>query len=168
MNYLTLALRLIHIIGGIIWVGGALLMNFFVAPTLRATGDAGRQFAGHLMGKTAFPKIMLGAGLLTVLAGAYLYGVYSNWFISGWMMTGTGIGFGIGAVTGIAALVFGFMVGNTNRAMAALGAQIQGKPTDGQMAEMGMLRKRQVFVTAGNTICIIISIAMMASARFLG
>ncbi len=160
--------RFLHIIAGIVWAGGAILTNLVISPAIGATGDAGRQFAGHLMGKTAFPKIMLGAGLLTVLAGTYLYGVNSNWFISGWMMTGTGIGFGIGAVTGIAALVFGFMVGNTNRAMAALGAQIQGKPTDGQMAEMGMLRKRQVFVTAGNTICIIISIAMMASARFLG
>ena len=160
--------RFLHIIAGIVWAGGAILTNLVISPAIGATGDAGRQFAGHLMGKTAFPKIMLGAGLLTVLAGAYLYGVNSNWFISGWMMTGTGIGFGIGAVTGIAALVFGFMVGNTNRAMAALGAQIQGRPTDGQMAEMGMLRKRQVFVTAGNTICIIISIAMMASARFLG
>jgi hypothetical protein len=97
-----------------------------------------------------------------------LYGVNSNWFSSGWMMSGPGIGFGIGAVAGIVALVFGYMIGNVNGALAALGAQIQGKPTDEQMAQMGALRKRQVFVTTANTITIVISVVMMASARLFG
>ncbi|WKZ36858.1 MAG: hypothetical protein QY332_02820 [Anaerolineales bacterium] len=158
-------LRFLHIIAGIIWAGGAILMNLVIGPAIGATGDAGRQFAGHLMGETAFSKVMLGCGLTTVLAGTYLYGVSSNWFTSGWMMSGPGIGFGVGAVAGILALVFGFMIGNTNGALAALGAQIQGKPTDAHMAAMGALRKRQVFVTTANTIFILISIALMASAR---
>lgn len=160
--------RFIHIIAGIVWAGGAILMNLVIGPAIGATGETGRQFAGHLMSKTPFLKIMLGSGLTTVLAGTYLYGVNSNWFSSGWMMSGQGIGFGIGAVTGIAALIFGFMTGNINGALAALGAQIQGKPTDEQMSAMTVLRKRQVFATAANMICIIISITMMASARFLG
>lgn len=161
-------LRFLHIIAGIVWGGGAIMMNLVFGPAIGATGDAGKQFAGHLMTKTAFSKIMLGSGLTTVLAGAYLYGINSSWFSSGWMMSGQGIGFGIGAVAGIIALVFGFMIGNTNSALASLGAQIQGKPTDEQMAQMGALRKRQAFVTTGNTIFIIISIVLMASARFFG
>lgn len=162
------AVRFLHIIAGIVWAGGAILMNLVIGPAIGATGDAGRQFAGHLMTKTAFLKIMLGSGVTTVLAGTYLYGVNSNWFRSGWMYTGQGIGFGIGAVAGILALIFGFMTANTNAALAMLGAQIQGKPTDEQMASMQALRKRQAFVDSGNIICIIISIVMMASARFLG
>jgi uncharacterized membrane protein len=161
-------LRFLHIIAGIIWAGGGLMMNLVIGPAIGATGDVGRQFAGHLIRKTPFSKVMTVAGVLTVLAGATLYGLDSNWFSSGWMMTGTGIGFGIGAVAGIAALVFGAMIGSTNAALAALGAQIQGKPTDEQMALMGTLRKRQVFVTTVNTICMIIAIIFMASARFFG
>jgi uncharacterized membrane protein len=161
-------LRFLHIIAGIIWAGGAILMNLVIGPAIGATGDAGRQFAGHLMGKTAFSKIMLGSGLLTVLAGTFLYGLNSNWFSSRWMLTNQGIGFGIGAIAGILALGFGFMIGNTNSRLAALGSQIQGKPTDEQASTMGILRKRQVFVTNGNTICIIISISLMAGSRFLG
>ncbi len=144
------------------------MMNLVIGPAIGATGDAGRQFAGYLVNKTAFSKIMIISGVLTVLAGGTLYGVDSNWFRSGWMMTGTRIGFGIGAVAGITALVFGFMVGNTNGALAALGAQIQGKPTNEQLTLMAALRKRQVFVTTANTVCMIISIALMASARFFG
>lgn len=68
-------LRFLHIIAGIIWAGGAILMNLVIGPAIGATGDAGRQFAGHLMGKTAFSKVMLGSGLTTVLAGTYLYSI---------------------------------------------------------------------------------------------
>ena len=161
-------LRFVHIIAGIVWAGGGLLMNLVIGPAIGATGDVGRQFAGHLISKTPFSKVMMVAGVLTVLAGGTLYGINSNWFSSGWMMTGAGIGFGIGAVSGIAALVFGAMIGNTNAALAALGAQIQGKPTNEQMALMAALRKRQVFVTTANTVFMIISIALMASARFFG
>jgi uncharacterized membrane protein len=160
--------RFLHIVAGIVWAGGAILMNLVIGPAIAASGDTGRQFAGHLMTRTALPKVMLGSGLVTVLAGAYLYGVNSNWFQSAWMMSGAGIGFGIGAVAGILALIFGFMISQVNGALAALGAQIQGKPTDEQMAAMGALRKRQAFVVPANTICIIISIAFMALARFLG
>lgn len=161
-------LRFLHIVAGIVWGGGAIMMNLVFGPAIGATGDAGKQFAGHLMTKTPFSEIMLGSGLLTVLAGFWMYGIKSSWFSSGWMMSGQGIGFGVGAVAGIVALVFGFMIGNTNGRLAVLGAQIQGSPTDEQMALLGALRKRQAFVTAGNTIFILISIALMASARFFG
>ncbi len=161
-------LRFIHIIAGIFWAGGAILMNLIIAPAIGATGDAGKQFVGHLMGKTAFSKFMLASGAVTVAAGTILYGINSSWFSSGWMMSPTGIGFGIGAAAGIIALVFGFMIGSTNGKLAALGMQIQGKPTDEQLATLGTLRKRQVLVTNGNTISILISIALMASARLLG
>lgn len=107
-------------------------------------------------------------GLTTVLAGVVLYGIDSNWFQSAWMMTGTGIGFGIGAVAGITAFIFGIMLGNANGALAALGAQIQGKPTAEQLNALQTLLKRQAMASQGNLIFIFISIFMMASARLLG
>ncbi|NOH01520.1 MAG: hypothetical protein HND47_05870 [Chloroflexi bacterium] len=161
-------LRFVHIIAGILWAGGAILMNLIIGPAIGATGDTGRQFAAHLISKTPFTRYMLAAGTITVLAGSYLYGVNSNWFRSGWMMTGPGIGFGIGAAAGILALIFGFMIGSTNNAIAALGAQIQGKPSEAQMSAMQALRRKQVTVTVANTICIIIAISFMAVARLLG
>lgn len=162
------AVRFLHIVAGIVWAGGAILMNLVIGPAIAATGDAGRQFAGHLITRTPFAKIMLGSGLVTVLAGSYLYGVNSNWFSSKWMMSGAGIGFGIGAAAGIMALIFGFMINRISGALAALGAQIQGKPTDEQTAKMQELRKRQMSVTAANTIFILLAVAFMALARFLG
>lgn len=168
MTLIFSILRVAHIVSGILWAGGALALTLFVAPTMSATGDAGKQFAGHLITKTRFSLYMMVTGLITVLAGLVLYGIDSNWFQSAWMKTGTGIGFGVGSAAGIAAFIFGVMLGNANKALAALGAQIQGKPTAEQMTAMQGLLKQQAMVTRLNMIFMFISIFMMASARLLG
>lgn len=160
--------RILHIIAGIIWAGGAITMNLVIGPAIGATGDAGKQFARHLMTRTIFSKLMAASGGITVLAGAFLYGVSSNWFSSAWIFSGPGIGFGVGALAGIAAFVMGMMIGSTNRALAELGAQIQGKPTNEQTSTLQALRKKAAFLAPANTICMFISIILMASARFFG
>ncbi|MBI3167960.1 MAG: hypothetical protein HYZ22_05745 [Chloroflexi bacterium] len=161
-------LRVLHIVSGVLWAGGALVLYFFIAPTIGATGDAGKQFAGHLMDKTRFTAFMMSVGGMTVLAGTILYGIDSSWFQSGWMKTATGIGFGIGAAAGILAFIFGVQLGKANKALAALGAQIQGKPTPEQLSDLQALQKRQAMVGRWNAVCIIISIFFMASARLFG
>ncbi len=168
MTLLFSILRIAHIVAGILWAGGALALTLFVAPTMSATGDAGKQFAGHLIGKTRFSMYMSVTGLTTVVAGSILYGIDSNWVQSAWMMTATGSVFGIGAFFGIAAFVFGLMLGNANMALATLGAQIQGKPSAEQAVALQALLKRQKMSSQGNMICMLISILCMASARLFG
>jgi hypothetical protein len=60
------------------------------------------------------------------------------------------------------------MLGNANKALAALGAQIQGKPTAEQMTALQALLKQQSMTSQGNMIFMFISIFMMAVARLLG
>jgi len=167
MNTVVLVLRLLHILGGVIWVGGALAVNFFIGPALGATGEAGKQFAGHLMGKTRFTAVMTGAALTSVTAGFILYGIDSNWFTSAWQSSGTGIGFGIGAFFALIGLVTGIMNGNNNRAMGRLGAQIQGKPTSEQAAQLGAIRKQQAWVIPVNTYSLLLTVLFMATARYI-
>jgi uncharacterized membrane protein len=167
MNYLTLILRLVHIIGGILWVGAALMMNFFIAPTLRATGDAGKQFAGHLMAKTRFTPIVTVSAYATVIAGFLLYGIDSDWFMSPWQSSGAGVGFGVGALFGLVGLVTGFMNGGNNRKLAQLGAQILGKPTPEQAAQLGAIQKQQGWVVPANTYSLLLAVFFMAIARYL-
>ena len=161
-------LRFVHIVAGIMWAGGALSLTLFVAPTMGATGDAGKRFAGHLIGRTRFSAYMTVTGLSTVIAGLILYGVDSSWFQSSWMMTGTGVGFGIGATAGILAFIFGIMLGNANGGLAKLGGEIQGKPTPEQASSLQALLKRQKLAERGNMIFMLIAISFMALARYLG
>jgi uncharacterized membrane protein len=167
MNYLTLALRLVHIVGGVFWVGGALAMNFFIGPTLRATGDAGKQFAGHLIARTRFTTFMTVSAYATVIAGFWLYGIDSAWFSSAWLSSGAGRGYGIGAGFALVGLVTGILNGNNNRKLGQLGAQIQGKPTPEQIAAMGAVQKQQGWVVPVNTYSLLLSMFFMAIARYL-
>src|SRR5688572_8996596 len=64
---LTILLRLIHILGGIFWVGTMMLLAAFLIPTVRATGREGGKFMEHLMQQRRL-RVYLGvAMLLTVL-----------------------------------------------------------------------------------------------------
>ena len=167
MTYFIWLLRIIHILGGIFWVGGTLTMAFFIAPTIGATAEAGQKFVGHLMGNLKFSNRMAAAAGLTILAGFILYWIDSNGFTSPWMTSGAGRGFGIGAGFALVGFVFGLLVGRTTRAMAQLGAQIQGKPSSEQMTKIGALRKQQMTYSNITAVLLILSVIFMAIARYL-
>ena len=167
MTYLIWLLRIIHIGAGVFWVGGALAMNFFIAPSLRATGDAGKQFAGHLIGKTGFSTMMMYSGLASIVAGFILYGIDSNWFTSAWQSSGPGIGLAIGAFFALIGMVTGIMNGNNNRAIGQLGTQIQGRPTTEQAARLHAIQRQQAWVVPVNSYSLILAVLLMAVARYL-
>lgn len=166
MNIYLLVLRLVHIITGIIWGGGALIMEFFIGRTIVATGESGQKFAQYLMTSLRMHRFMTVMAASTVLAGALLYWHDSNGFTSAWMMSGAGIGFGIGAFFGLIAFVFGAIFGGTNAKLAQVGAQIQGKPTNEQLAQIQTLQKRIKTVSPIHTYSMLLAMLFMATARY--
>jgi len=167
MNYLVIALRIIHIVAGITWVGGTLIMTFFIAPTIGATAEAGQKFVGHLMNNLKFSNRMSAAAGLTILAGFILYWIDSNGFTSAWMSSGAGRGFGIGAGFALIGFVFGLLIGRTTNAMAQLGAQFRGKPSTEQMSQMQSIRKQQATYSNISATALILAVIFMAIARYL-
>lgn len=167
MIYFIWLLRIVHIVAGIFWVGGTLIMAFFISPTIGATGEAGQKFVGHLMNNLKFSTRMSAASGLTILAGFILYWIDSDGFTSAWMRSGAGTGFGIGAGFALIGLVFGILVGRTTKAMAQLGAQIQGRPSADQMTQLGTLRKQQITYANLAAATLILSVIFMAIARYL-
>lgn len=166
MNIYLLVLRLVHIIAGIIWGGGALIMEFFVGRTVNDTGEIGQKFVQHLMGKLRFHNFMTTMAILTVLGGALLYWHDSNGFTSAWMKSTTGIGFGIGAAFGLIAFIFGAIFGATTAQLGQVGAQVQGKPTDAQLAQIQALQKRIKTVSPIHIYGMILALIFMATARY--
>jgi len=167
MNYLVIALRIIHIVAGITWVGGTLIMTFFIGPTIGATAEAGQKFVGHLMNNLKFSNRMSAAAGLTILAGFILYWIDSNGFTSAWMSSGAGRGFGIGAGFALIGFVFGLLIGRTTNAMAQLGAQFRGKPSTEQMSQMQSIRKQQATYSNISATALILAVIFMAIARYL-
>lgn len=165
MNSLMIVLRWLHIFSAVYWVGAGLTTTFVISPAVAATGDAGRQFISHLMTKTKFSASMMVAGLTAVIAGTIMYAIDSR--AEGWANSGSGIAFGTGGVFGIMGLVLGVMIPKMNGEIAKLGAQIQGKPTPEQAAQIQALRKRVVFISYANAACLILATTLMATARFV-
>jgi uncharacterized membrane protein len=170
MDLYTIVLRLIHIFAGVFWVGGVIVYVRFLEPAAKATAPAGQKFMQQLMQRQQFAFAMGGAGVLTVLAGILLYLKDSSGLQLAWITTPVGIGFTIGALLAIAALLVGFL-GLTPRAarVAALGTQIESAgapPTPQQVAEMSTLNQSISQLFRLNLILLSLALAAMATARY--
>jgi uncharacterized membrane protein len=166
MIYLIWLLRIIHIVAGVFWVGGSIVMTFFVGPTIGAIGEPGQKFMSHLVNNLKFSNRMAAASGLTILAGLILYGLDAR-AGSAWLRSSFAIGLGIGAVFALIGFVSGMLIGRTIKAMAQLGAQMQGKPSPNQLTQMQVLQKRQATVSMISTWSIILATVFMAVARYL-
>ncbi|HSL43143.1 MAG TPA: hypothetical protein VK897_06905 [Anaerolineales bacterium] len=166
MIYLIWLLRIIHIVAGVFWVGGSLVMTFFVGPTVGAIGEPGQKFMGYLVNNLKFSNRMAIASGLTILAGFILYGLDAR-AGTAWLRSDFAVGLGIGAIFALVGFVFGILVGRNIRAMARLGAQIQGKPSDELLNQIQGLQKRQATYSMLSTVAIVLATVFMAIARYL-
>ncbi len=168
MNVLLIVLRLIHIVSGVFWVGGAMISAFFLTPALAATGDAGQKMMGHMITKGRMSVRITVAAVLTVLAGATLYWIDSHGFTSPWTSSGPGWGFGIGGVFGLLGLGLGMQVGMNAKKLGQIAAAAQGKPSPGQIADMQAAQKRMAWASKVSTVLLILALVCMATARYWG
>ena len=166
MIYLIWLLRIIHIVGGVFWVGGALFMAFFVGPTVGAIGEPGQRFVGYLMNNLKFSTRMSIASGSAILAGAILYGLDARGG-EAWLQSSFAMGLGIGAAFAVIGFVFGILVGRTTKGMAQLGAQFQGKPTAEQMTRIQEMQKQLRTYSIVNVLSLILATVFMAIARYL-
>ncbi len=167
MIYLIWLLRIVHIVSGVIWVGGTLIMTFFIGPAAGATAEAGQKFVAHLMNNLKFSNRMSVAAGLTILAGVFLYSLDAR-AGAAWLRSSFAIGLNIGAGSALIGFIFGIMIGRVTKAMADLGAQFRGKPTPEQMAQMQAIRKQQATYSNISVAALILAVIFMAIARYLG
>jgi len=166
MNYLMIVLRLIHIVSGVFWIGGSLMMTQFVGPAVGSDPQAGQKMLQYLMSKARVSTWLSAAAGATVLAGAIMYLLDSDFFTSAWTTSGPGIGFAIGAIFGLIGFGVGIRLGRMNKELAALGAQIQGQPTPDQAAQLAAIRKSLGTLTPVNTYAMLLAVLFMATARY--
>ncbi len=166
MIYLIWLLRIIHIVGGVFWVGGSLVMSFFVIPSIGVMGESSPKFIGHLMNNLKFSNRMAAASGLTVLAGAILFGLDAR-AGAAWARSSFAIGLSIGAGFAIIGFVLSILVNRSSRTMARLGAQFQGKPASEQLTQMQAIQKQQATYSTLSTVALILAVVFMAIARYL-
>ena len=167
---MLILLRLIHILFGVFWAGTAMFNAAFLIPALRALGPAGGPVMQEIAGKRKLPVYFLTSGVLTVLSGFGLYWHDSAGFTNGFMRSGGGITFGIGAVLALLAMCVGIFVASpTAMRVGRLGAAIAaaGKPTPEQAAEMQRLQAKIGMASALGAGLLTLTVIMMAIARYI-
>jgi uncharacterized membrane protein len=166
---IIIILRIVHIVAGAFWLGGAVTTAFFLLPTVKATGPAGGQFAGALIQRTHLPDWLLAAGVVSIIAGLILYwDLYAD---MPWNSFGPQVMFGVGGVIALLAVLLGLAVTRpTAGRMAALGKAIQAQgspPTPAQAAERDAILARLTNLAALNSLLIALAAAFMAAARYV-
>ena len=165
----VIALRLIHILGGIFWVGSALTFFYFVQPSVAATAPESQRFALHLQRTRRLGDVTLAAAIFNVAAGAFLIWRDSNGFQTDWLF-GPGLGFTIGASAAVVALILFAGIGYPNtRKLVAIGSTLAAEkrpPTEAEQATMARIQRVLGRLAVWVPILLIIAAASMATARY--
>jgi len=153
--YITL-LRIIHIFSAVTWMGGVIFMASVLGPTARAAGPEGGRFMMRMASFGQLSRVLTMSGLLTVLAGLLLYWPTSGGLNGAWLTSAHGITLTIGAIFGILAFLYGFLVsGRTAGKMKVVADQIlavQGPPPADKLQEaqaLGAKLGSGIMLTAG-------------------
>ena len=166
MHYLTVILRLLHIVSGAFWFGSSMMMSFFISPTVAATADAGQRFMAYLVKQGRVVTVISVLAGITVVAGAGLYWIDSAGFSSAWTWSSTGLVFGLGGILGLIGFIFGMQIGTNINKIVKTGSEIQGKPTAEQMGLIQAAQKRLKVVGPISAYALILAVICMSVARY--
>jgi uncharacterized membrane protein len=152
-----IALRILHIGGGVFWVGTTLFAAFFLEPSVSAAGPAGGEVMNRL-NATRFHPVMITLTLLTLLAGLRLLWIVSGGFNATWMRSPSGLCYTIGGVSALVGFVIGAGVnGPTARKL--------GTVTDAAAREALLARLR--VATRATASLLILTVVLMAIGRYV-
>ena len=156
-------LRAIHIVGGVLWVGGVVVVALFLLPATQAVGPAAQPVMQFIMGRRKLPVYLMVLGILTTLAGLLLMMRNVSLTDGAWARSPMGIGISIGAAAAILALIVGMTV-------SAPTAKRLGPPKPGAAPltdeERSALMKRLALGGRMTFVLLSISALFMATARY--
>lgn len=167
-----LLLRLLHILGGILWLGSGLFTTFFLIPAL---GRLGPGAAGPVMGALQQQRlfsVLPAVAVVTLLSGLRLLHLVSAGFSNAYLETTMGRTFLWSGVAAVLAFALSLMVARPAALRAGtLGAGLASLPETeraGRAAEVERLRRRSGAASAIATSLLVGAAAGMAIARYVG
>lgn len=170
MHAELLVLRLIHVVGGVIWVGTALFNTVFLMPALQQAGPAAAPVMAGLQRRRLMSFLPIVA-TLTLLSGLRLYWIVSGGFSPAWVHSGPGVTFGAAGLLSIIAFVMGLAVARPAMMRAAqLSQQLAsagGEARAALEAEIRAARGRGASSSLIVTVLLALAAAGMAVARYV-
>ena len=168
MEALKIVLRIVHIVTGVLWVGGAALFFFYVEPTINKLGPDAERFVDELIVRRKAPRYFIVISTLAVAAGVILY--WLNWLPAA--TTLPGLTFGIGGLAAIAAWLGGaILIPRALHEVAAIGGEMKtagGPPSAELMGRMHTAQERLRTYGLLDLVLLLFAVVAMATARYMG
>jgi uncharacterized membrane protein len=166
-----LVLRLVHILGGMIWVGSGIFNSFFLLPTLAQAGPAASQVIAGLQRRRLFTILPIVA-LLTILSGIRLMQITSAGFSPAYFASTSGRTYAWSGVAAIVGFLVGIIVARPAAVRAGSIAATLGTTTDeatraSLTATLERLRRRSSITSSLSVALVVLAAAGMAVARYL-
>ncbi len=164
-------LRIIHILFGVVWVGGVFTLSAFILPSARAVGPAAGPMVGQLMQVRQMPKWLVISGFITIGAGFWLYWLASAGANPQWMASGPAKTYGAGAILSVIAWLIGMTVNAPlAKRMTALAAKVAASgapPTPAEQAQLAAMGSRLGMLGVLVTVLLLLTVVTMAVARYV-
>lgn len=154
-------LRLLHIVGGLVWVGAALLMTYYVEPTAARAGASGASFLRAIYRDSNLPRMIPLCALITTVAGLLLYEMLSY---SDALRSPMGLVLTAGSSFGLLAFLHGYFA-VWRPAGRFANALKSAAPEESQLAALQDKIRRNGRVSLWLAIA---SLILMAGARYIG
>lgn len=162
-------LRILHVVGGVFWVGGVTMMAFFIFPSVREAGPAG----GQVMQGVAKRNLMTWtpvAAVITLLAGLRLLMRASTGFSAAYFSTPAGLTYSIAGGLAVLMFVHGLVTARPKALRVAEISKLMAAPDANKEAlgaEMKMLQEKVASNLKLTATMLLVSAVGMAVARYL-
>ena len=165
-----IVLRVVHVVGAAFWFGAVYTTFIFVQPAVLGAGPDGPRVMVHVLRHRRFIDVVFSAALLTGFGGAILYWRDSNGLDPAFVFGPSGIGFTVGAVAGLVALLAFVFVGYPNtRRLIAIGGRLESERRPPTPEEQALVARSQAALRPlANAMPVLLGIALlaMATARY--
>ena len=172
MSTELLVLRIVHILGGIFWLGSGLFTTFFLVPALGRLGPAA---AGPVMGALQQRRlftILPVVALLTIISGARLLQIVSGGFAPAYFASRPGQTLLWSGVAAVGAFLLSILVARPAAVRSGeLSASLATMPDAeraARLTEVEHLRRRSGLASTVAMVLLIGAAIGMAVARYLG
>jgi uncharacterized membrane protein len=170
MHAELLVLRVVHILGAILWAGTSLFVAFFLLPAMGMAGPAAAPLMGALVKRKLF-TIIPAVAVITMLAGLRMMWLNSTGFSASYFAATGGRTYVAGAVLALAAFTL-FMIVNHPAIgrMMQLGQQVAQASESERgplMAQMNALRARAGKASLMSALLLTLAAVTMAVGRYM-
>ena len=171
MNAEILVLRLVHVLGGVFWLGSGLFTSLFLLPAFAGSGAAAGAVMAGLQRRRLFTVLPIVA-VLTILSGLRLMWIGSAGFSRLYFESGMGLTFAVSGALAIVGFLLSLLVARPamlrSGALAAqAGGMAAGPERDAINVRIGALQRRGAVSSVAAVSLVTLAGAGMAIARYV-